>query len=185
MRYVLSARLFGLPGVLHAISIQECPHGIVPDCSSHAKHGFIDWNNSPSGRVVSIKYVWQPPALPCRLQHSTIGRTDLHRRVRDGNGCALRTHRHQTDLSMKMYLQPFGKLRVAPPFRLPRRSIHSHHAPLRDRSSLALLYAHVWTLVKASRMPVRARHPLSFSSLFSSHENPTETQPLLSSLERR
>ena len=46
------------------------------------------------------KNVWQPPALPCRLQHSTIGRTDLHRRVRDGNGCCLRTHRHQTDLSM-------------------------------------------------------------------------------------
>ena len=90
---------YDLPGVLHAISIQECPHGIVPDCSSHAKHGFIDWNSSPSGRVVSIKNVWQPPALPCRLQHSTIGRTDLHRRVRDGNGCALRTHRHQTDFS--------------------------------------------------------------------------------------
>ena len=58
---------------------------IVPDCSSHAKH--------------VLKNVWQPPALPCRLQHSTIGRTDLHRRVRDGNGCALRTHRHQTDFS--------------------------------------------------------------------------------------
>ena len=29
----------------------------------------------------------QPPALPCRLQHSTIGRLSLNRRVRDGNGC--------------------------------------------------------------------------------------------------
>ena len=29
----------------------------------------------------------QPPALPCRLQHSTIGRSGLNRRVRDGNGC--------------------------------------------------------------------------------------------------
>ena len=154
-------------------------------CASAFLHASMQKSVCPLDRAVSIKNVWQPPALPCRLQHSTIGRTDLHRRVRDGNGCALRTHRHQTDLSMKMYLQPFGKLRVAPPFRLPRRSIHSHHAPLRDRSSLALLYAHVWTLVKASRMPVRARHPLSFSSLFSSHENPTETQPLLSSLERR
>ena len=53
-----------------------------------------------SHRAFSKKNVWQPPALPCRLQHSTIGRTDLHRRVRDGNGCCLRTHRHQTNLSM-------------------------------------------------------------------------------------
>ena len=60
----------------------------------------------PLDRAVSIKNVWQPPALPCRLQHSTIGRTDLHRRVRDGNGCALRTHRHQTDFSM-YFLFPF------------------------------------------------------------------------------
>ena len=29
----------------------------------------------------------QPPALPCRLQHSTIGRLGLNHRVRDGNGC--------------------------------------------------------------------------------------------------
>ena len=28
-----------------------------------------------------------PPALPYRLQHSTIGRLCLNRRVRDGNGC--------------------------------------------------------------------------------------------------
>ena len=30
---------------------------------------------------------WQPPALPCRLQHSTIGRLSLNHRVRDENGC--------------------------------------------------------------------------------------------------
>ena len=28
-----------------------------------------------------------PPALPCRLQHSTIGRLRLNHRVRDGYGC--------------------------------------------------------------------------------------------------
>ena len=112
MGYVLSARPFGLPGVLHAISIQECPHGIVPDCSSHAKHSDViiekagallrsyELPHRPEKLLQYIKNVWQPPALPCRLQHSTIGRTDLHRRVRDGNGCALRTHRHQTKLSM-------------------------------------------------------------------------------------
>ena len=31
--------------------------------------------------------IWQPPALPYRLQYSTIGRLGLNRRVRDGNGC--------------------------------------------------------------------------------------------------
>ena len=31
--------------------------------------------------------IWHSPALPCRLQHSTIGRSGLNHRVRDGNGC--------------------------------------------------------------------------------------------------
>ena len=31
--------------------------------------------------------IWHPPALPCRLQHSTIGRLSLNHRVRDGYGC--------------------------------------------------------------------------------------------------
>ena len=30
---------------------------------------------------------WRPPALPHRLQCSTIGRSGLNHRVRDGNGC--------------------------------------------------------------------------------------------------
>ena len=29
----------------------------------------------------------QPPALPCRPQHSTLGRLSLYLRVRDENGC--------------------------------------------------------------------------------------------------
>ena len=29
----------------------------------------------------------QPPAFPCRLQHSIIGRLSLNHRVRDGYGC--------------------------------------------------------------------------------------------------
>ena len=31
--------------------------------------------------------IWRPPALPHRLQCSTIGRLGLNHRVRDGNGC--------------------------------------------------------------------------------------------------
>ena len=39
--------------------------------------------------------IWQPPALPYRLQHSTIGRTGLNCRVRDENECFPCAHRHQ------------------------------------------------------------------------------------------
>ena len=39
--------------------------------------------------------IWRPPALPHRLQCSTIGRLGLNRRVRDGNGCFPQAHRHQ------------------------------------------------------------------------------------------
>ena len=45
-----------------------------------------------------IKGCWRPPALPHRLQCSTIGRAGLNRRVRNGNGCDPCTHRHQQDL---------------------------------------------------------------------------------------
>ena len=37
----------------------------------------------------------QPPAFPCRLQHSIIGRLGLNHRVRDENGCVPYAHRHQ------------------------------------------------------------------------------------------
>ena len=39
--------------------------------------------------------IWQPPALPHRLQCSTIGRLGLNHRVRDGNGCVPQAHRRQ------------------------------------------------------------------------------------------
>ena len=39
----------------------------------------------------------QPPAFPCRLQHSIIGRFSLNRRVRDGYGCFPEAHRHRKD----------------------------------------------------------------------------------------
>ena len=32
-------------------------------------------------------FIWQPPAFPCRLQHSIIGRLSLNHRVRDVDGC--------------------------------------------------------------------------------------------------
>ena len=72
----------------------------VSFCLSNVRP-FIHASMKTSARLKGLfqQNTWQPPALPCRLQHSTIGRTDLHRRVRDGNGCALRTHRHQVNIS--------------------------------------------------------------------------------------
>ena len=37
--------------------------------------------------LMSFKGIRQPPALPYRLQYSTIGRLSLNHRVRDENGC--------------------------------------------------------------------------------------------------
>ena len=44
-------------------------------------------------------WIRQPPALPYRLQHSTIGRLGLNHRVRDGNGCYPWPHQHQVKLT--------------------------------------------------------------------------------------
>ena len=42
----------------------------------------------------------QPPAFPCRLQHSIIGRLGLNLRVRDGNGCVPQAHHHRNPSSV-------------------------------------------------------------------------------------
>ena len=55
------------------------------------------------------KVIWHPPALPCRLQHSTIGRLGLNRRVRDGNGCVPQPHRHQNSLEPLSEIQQYIK----------------------------------------------------------------------------
>ena len=51
--------------------------------------------------------IWHSPALPCRLQHSTIGRSGLNHRVRDGYGCVPEAHRHRnfrvTDSKCRKY----------------------------------------------------------------------------------
>ena len=63
---------------------------------SKYKHGGDEEDRTPdplrARQVLSqLSYtpilIWHPPALPCRLQHSTIGRSGLNHRVRDGNGC--------------------------------------------------------------------------------------------------
>ena len=56
---------------------------------------------TPIWNIVNFLFlIWQPPAFPCRLQHSIIGRLGLNHRVRDGNGCVPQAHRHQKFLSI-------------------------------------------------------------------------------------
>ena len=50
---------------------------------------------------IPIKGIRQPPALPHRLQCSTLGRAGLNRRVRDGNGCFPCPHRHQKSFGIQ------------------------------------------------------------------------------------
>ena len=58
---------------------------------------------------VVLFLVWRPPALPHRLQCSTIGRLRLNRRVRDGNGCFPQAHRHQKIRVTKVSAQVWEK----------------------------------------------------------------------------
>ena len=58
-----------------------------------------------SGLPVFLFLIWRPPALPHRLQCSTIGRLGLNRRVRDGNGCVPQAHRHQKFRDTKVSAQ--------------------------------------------------------------------------------
>ena len=54
-----------------------------------------------------FKGLRQPPAFPCRPQHSIIGRFSLNHRVRDGYGCVPEAHRHRnlrvTDSKCRKY----------------------------------------------------------------------------------
>ena len=82
-----------------------------------------------SGFPVLLFLIWRPPALPHRLQCSTIGRLGLNRRVRDGNGCVPQPHRHRkirTPSEIQQYIKPlllhsFRKEVIQPhlPIRLP------------------------------------------------------------------
>ena len=86
------------------------------------------------------KVIWHPPALPCRLQHSTIGRLGLNRRVRDGNGCVPQPHRHrkyQNLLKSESFLIGSPKSFAFSRSRLRRLCSQSHQsAPESKLSSL-------------------------------------------------
>ena len=68
---------------------------VLPDCcQSSVSASFLVYTDRRQLRLsLSLPFqglfllIWQPPALPYRLQYSTIGRLGLNHRVRDGYGC--------------------------------------------------------------------------------------------------
>ena len=77
---------------------------------------------------------WRPPALPHRLQCSTIGRPGLNRRVRHGNGCFPRPYRRQI-LPLSPRSRAIDNSTVkhpSPYFPLPlRKEVIQPHLPIR------------------------------------------------------
>ena len=73
--------------------ISFCGDTIAPLCYARC----TIFLNSNFALLVLIKKNMQrhPPTLPYRLQYSTIGRLGLNHRVRNGNGCVPRPHRHR------------------------------------------------------------------------------------------
>ena len=72
--------------------------------------------------------IWRPPALPHRLQCSTIGRLGLNRRVRDGNGCFPQPHRHQKCFSLIAKQQNTSSIFY---FFFLRKEVIQPHLPIR------------------------------------------------------
>ena len=85
---VKQAYKWGMPG----IAITD--HGVV-QALTDANHVWDDLFNDEKKLASVISGSRQPPAFPCRLQHSIIGRLGLNHRVRDGNGCFPQPHRHR------------------------------------------------------------------------------------------
>ena len=82
----------------------------------------------PLSGLVKFFMVWRPPALPRRLQRSTIGRPGLNRRVRDGNGCFPRTHRRQ---QCSVSLDTSTVKHISSTSSFPRKEVIQPHLPIR------------------------------------------------------
>ena len=72
----------------------------------------------------------QPPAFPCRLQHSIIGRFSLNRRVRDGYGCFPEAHRHRKSFVINFFFDN-STVKHFTYFFFPRKEVIQPHLPIR------------------------------------------------------
>ena len=71
----------------------------------------------------------QPPALPCRLQHSTIGLLGLNHRVRDGYGCFPQVHRHRKLVTNFLITKQYNQFPYL--FLFLRKEVIQPHLPIR------------------------------------------------------
>ena len=71
----------------------------------------------------------QPPALPCRLQHSTIGLLGLNHRVRDGYGCFPQAHRHRKLVTNFLITKQYNQFPYL--FLFLRKEVIQPHLPIR------------------------------------------------------
>ena len=99
-----------------------------------------------SGYPVFLFLIWRPPALPHRLQCSTIGRLGLNRRVRDGNGCVPQPHRHQKSRVLNEH-KPQSQCEFSTNF-VPRNLMRGHDSVIEFSNSepLRLRLISVWSL---------------------------------------
>ena len=99
--------------LLNGLALTDCSPSLpvfMPKDFARSFRALVGWYFRILGEVLSslrfLKFpypklclfsflIWRPPTLPHRLQCSTIGRSGLNHRVRDGNGCYPWTHRHQ------------------------------------------------------------------------------------------
>ena len=83
-----------------------------------------------TGKFSFFFLIWRPPALPHRLQCSTIGRLGLNRRVRDGNGCFPQPHRHQK-CCYSVFLDNSTVKHILLYFFFLRKEVIQPHLPIR------------------------------------------------------
>ena len=88
--------------------------------------------------VLFLFLIRQPPAFPCRLQHSIIGLPGLNHRVRDGYGCVPWAHRHRnSSLVFSSFVQPLMATRSYQKLRFRCSCCHFGlpiHSPASSRS---------------------------------------------------
>ena len=77
----------------------------------------------------SFFIIRQPPALPCRLQHSTIGLLGLNHRVRDGYGCFPQAHRHRKIVTNFLITKQYNQFPYL--FLFLRKEVIQPHLPIR------------------------------------------------------
>ena len=96
---------------------------------SNTKDSFVLGSLIKSSKRNLFFLIRQPPALPCRLQHSTIGLLGLNHRVRDGYGCFPQAHRHRNLVTNFLITKQYNQFPYL--FLFLRKEVIQPHLPIR------------------------------------------------------